>query len=51
MEKQIKKATKSVTPFTDSPKIAPAEGTTKLSPMLIYGLIGGIALIYFLTKK
>ena len=51
MEKQIKKITKSVSPFTDSPKVAPAEGTTKPSPMLIYGIIGGLALIYFLTKK
>ncbi len=28
-----------------------AQTSTKPSPMLIYGIIGGLVLVYFLTKK
>lgn len=42
---------KTVSPYTDSPKILPAVVDEKKSPLLIYGVIAGIALIYFLTKK
>ncbi len=30
---------------------AAAQTSTKPSPMLIYGIIGGLVLVYFLTKK
>jgi len=42
---------KSLNQFSPAPRTAPAEIPTKSSPMLIYGIIGGLALIYFLTKK
>jgi hypothetical protein len=30
---------------------AASQTSTKPSPMLIYGIIGGLVLVYFLTKK
>jgi hypothetical protein len=43
------KTKKLVSPYSDSPKIPPGEADKK-SPILIY-VIGGLALLYFLTMK
>ena len=45
------KTKKLVSPYSEAPKTLPAEIETKSNPMLIYGIIGGLALVYFLTKK
>lgn len=43
--------TKMISPYGAGPKTLPAEMETKSNPMLIYGIIGGLILVYFLTKK
>jgi hypothetical protein len=43
--------TKMISPYGAGPKILPAEMEEKKSPFLIYGIIGGLILVYFLTKK
>lgn len=45
------KTKKLISPYGVAPKTLPAEMETKSNPMLIYGIIGGLALVYFLTKK
>jgi len=44
---------KSTNQFSPAPRTATAtaEIPVKSSSMLIYGIIGGLALLYFLTKK
>ena len=45
------KTKKLVSPYSEAPKILPAEMDQEKSPVLIYAIIGGLALVYFLTKK